>query len=412
MVRTGARDRFPLDPREDLAGPFPSAVEKGWRALLDGDPGRAETYFQAAASEKPRLAGEIGKIEAVVLADRPQDALDSCERLLASGEPTSALLVACGEARARSGDAAAGLVLYRRSLARTAGRAGIAQRAEELRASATSQLMDAARSAAAEKKWKEARSEITRALEISPESAPVHAAAGDIDAAAGEREKAFRRYREAMDLGAKEPAVAEKEGNLAMELGDLEAAVTIFDSLAKDDSHYAERAEEVRLAFRVANWPSLERQAARAPRLTRAGAATLVWWMYPEIREARVANGVIASDVVGRRDSRALTRAIALGLLDVDRDTHQANPDAHLTPAAAARMLLRLLVVVTPVNRDVPCLGESRRAPRAAAEAIEAAQRCDLLPSDDLVSIDGTVFTRALDRVRARTSGAEASDEE
>ncbi len=412
VSRTGGSDHFPLDPRDELTGTFPSAVEKGWKALLEGDPARAAAAFGGAGSEKRRLAADIGEVEALVLADRVPDALPICDRLLAVGEPSSPLLVACGEARARSGNPVAGLTLYRRALARVPGRAGLVARAEELRIAARDALIASARDSAARERWKEARSDLTRALEIAPESAAVHAAAGDVDAASGDKEKALRRYEEALGLGAKDPEIVERTADLALELGEVETAVALFDGLAREDSRFAPRAEEARLAFRVANWPAPERRAARAAKLTRAAAATLVWWMYPEIREARVANGVIASDAVARRDSRALTRAVALGLLDVDRDTHESNPDAPLTMPAAARLLLRLLIVVTPSNRDVPCLGQLRRAPRAAAEALEAARRCDLLASADSAVVSGPAFTRALDQVRSLASASETSDEE
>jgi len=411
-TRVGGSDSFPLDPREELTGPFPAGVERGWKALQEGDPTRAEDAFRGAAREKPELAAQIGTVEALVLAGRPGDALPTCERLLASGEPTSTLLSACGEARARSGNALGALNLYRRAAARAPGRAGLGKRAEELRIAASDSLVDSARAAAGRESWEEARSDVTRALEIAPESPAVHAVAGDIDAASGEKEKALRRYREAIDLGAHDPEVRAKAGDLALELDDPEAAVSLFDGLAKEDPRFEPRAEEARLAFRVANWPAPERRAARAPKLTRASAATLAWWMYPEIREARVANGVIASDAVARRDSRALTRAVALGLLDVDRDTHQANPDGSLTVPAAARFLLRLLIVVTPSNREVPCLGTMHRAPRAAVEAVEAAHRCDLLVSAAGPSVTGADFTRALDRVRSLASVAETPDAE
>lgn len=195
-------------------------------------------------------------------------------------------------------------------------------------------------------------------------------------------------------------------------MGEVSVAVSVFDSLAKQDPAFLPRAEEARLAFRVANWPSEERGAARAPRLTRAAAATLVWWMYPEIRDARVEKGVIASDALSRRDSRALLRAATLGLLDVDRETHRLNPDARLTNAAAARLLLRLLLVVTPANREIPCLGESRRVPRAASGALSAAQDCGLLAESDISGVSGPLFTRALDHVRALASSEQEDSDE
>ena len=52
-----------------------------------------------------------------------------------------------------------------------------------------------------------------------------------------------------------------------------------------------------------------------------------------------------------------MIRAVSLGLLDVDPDTHRARPDAPLTRAAAARLMLRLASRLT------------LRTPRAARPA-------------------------------------------
>src|SRR5262249_52243582 len=84
------------------------------------------------------------------------------------------------------------------------------------------------------------------------------------------------------------------------ELEDLALAVSAYDKLARIEPRASRKAAEVRLAFRVANWPPSERDAARSARLTRAGAAELVWWMVPEVRNARVESGIIASDARAR----------------------------------------------------------------------------------------------------------------
>ena len=65
--RIQVRDTFPLDPREELSGPFPESVDRGWDALLRGDPRAAEREFDSARKEGHRLAAEIGWIEAEVL---------------------------------------------------------------------------------------------------------------------------------------------------------------------------------------------------------------------------------------------------------------------------------------------------------------------------------------------------------
>jgi tetratricopeptide (TPR) repeat protein len=407
-TRVARQEQFPLDPREDLPGPFSQNVVKGWNRLLAGDAAGAEASFQVAGAEAPDMAAMIGRVEALVLGGRPHEASQICRALPETGEPTVALLVACGEARAREGDPGGGYGLYRRALARTSDRPGLVARTEELRLAARDALSAKAREAAAEGLFDEARLDIARALELAPESVALHVQAGDLESAAGESENAFGLYREALRLDPKNAEVEERVGNLALQTGALDLAVTMFDELARNDPHFVSRAEDARLAFRIANWPEIEREAAQSSRLTRAGAAGLVWWMYPEVREAKVASGVIASDVVARRDSRALTRALALGLLEADRETHRANPDGPLTVSAAARLLLRLLGLVVPESKSLPCPRPGRRLPRSSSESIQAAQACGLLPEIEGGAMSGPVFTEALDRIRALTDSGKS----
>ena len=157
----------------------------------------------------------------------------------------------------------------------------------------------------------------------------------------------------------------------------------------------------------MANWPPAEREAARAPRLTRAQAAELVWWMVPEVREARGSAAVIASDAVSRRDSRPLTRAVALGLLEVDPETHRVSPDAHLY-AAGGREAARPAPgdPRAAVGRDAVPSRVRRRGLLANAEAVRLAQGCGLIPEREGGNVGGTMFLRALDR-RALGAGGE-----
>lgn len=406
------RDRFPLDPREELSGPFPDGVDRGWAALVRGDPKAAAREFGSAREAGAQAAAQVGAIEADVLLGRFEAALEECRDALDAGEATVPLLVACGEATGRGGRPAEGFRLYRQVLARTADRAGLNARAEELRVLARDALAGKARVDSDEHLFAEARERIAEAILIAPESAALRALAGEIEDAADEPQNAFRRYREAFAIDPTNVAVAERVGTLALEQNEHALAVTVFDALAKSDARFRPKAEEARLAFRVVNWPALEREAAHATRLTRASAATLVWWMFPEVREARVSAGIIATDAVSRRDTRAFSRAVALGLLEVDRETHRGNPDAPLTQASAARLLVRLLAVVRP-GGGLPCLekGGGARATRTAGEAIRAAEACGLWKDGDGSVPGGPAFTRALDRVRALASASSPASE-
>ncbi len=196
---------------------------------------------------------------------------------------------------------------------------------------------------------------------------------------------------------------------MPLETGDLAMAVTVFDSLAARNPTLRERAAEARLAFRVDNWPDAERQAARARRSTRAGAALLTSWMFPELREVEVRSGVVAGDVLERRDSRLMIRAVALGLLDVDPETHRARPDAPLSRAAAAQLLLRLPVVLGKTAGAAGCQSPGGDTMRTGAEAIRLAARCGLLSESGGPYVSGPELTRGLDRLRSTFTLGEAT---
>ena len=166
-------------------------------------------------------------------------------------------------------------------------------------------------------------------------------------------------------------------------------------------------AAQARLAFRMSNWPEAERQAARSKRLTRAGAAAIVGWMFPEVWDARVTASVVAADALERRDSRAMTRAVALGLLDVDPDTHRARPDSPLTRAAAAQMMLRLVGLLAPPAGAPSCIQGSPGPWRGPADSIRLAARCGLLSESGGSFVSGPELTRGLDRLRLLSPNGE-----
>lgn len=405
-TRVAVRDAFPLDPREELPGPFSAGVERGWEALSQGDALRALAEFSAARSDsKGSRAAGIGLIEAQVSAGRAGEAAEACAEALDAADATVPLLVACGEVAAAEGKPRDGWVLYRRALARTSSRRGLQARADALRKTAADGLTAGARAAGEAGRPEDARRMIDEAVDLTPESAERRAVAAEVALSGGDRQRALERYREAVEIDPADTAITLKAGDLALEEGEYGLAVALFDGLSRKDPAFAPRADEARLAFRAANWPELEREAARSQKVTRAGAASLVWWMAPEVREAVVTSSVIASDAVSRRDSRALTRALALGLLETDRETHRSNPDGVLTGAAAARLLVRLLAILEPRAGQIPCWNGAGRPPKSGSEAAQVARGCGLIDGRDSAAVSGPAFVRAVDRVRALAAG-------
>ena len=403
------RDRFPLDPREGLPSPFDESIAQGWLAIQSGNAERARTEFDRAGAGPSRRAAAIGLVEALVLGSRAAEAVPLCRTALSEGEPTTPLLTACGEAYAAAGEPRTAYELYDRASARAPGRRGVALRATELRRLATSALLSAAEESALAGRRDQTRMQVAQALAWNPGDPDVLVRVADVECAAGEKESALRHYRDALAMGGLDDATEQRTGDLALETGDYSTAVMVFESLAARDPQLRERAAEARLAFRIDNWPEVERVAARSRRLTRAGAALLAWWMIPEVRDARVRSGIVASDVLERKDSRVMMRAIALGLLEVDPDTHRARPDAGLSRSAAAQMMLRLLPLLGKPSVASDCLSPASAAVRSGSEAVRLATRCGLLSESGGAVVGGPEMTRGLDRLRSAFAFGEAS---
>jgi len=398
---------FPLDPRLELEGPFDDAVSRGWRALAAGDPRTAAHAFAEPTQGASARAAAIGGVEALVLVGRAEEAVERCASMLdpevpnPNPNPTTPLLTACGEAYARTGQPARAYELYARAAAHAPKMPRVEARSEELREAAVERMLDEAAKDAAAGRRDAARAATARALAWAPRSASLLVRAGDVACALGDREEALADYREAVAAGGLDADTQARIGEVALEAGDPGMAVSIFERLSAEDPRFRDRAAEARLAFRIANWPDAERQASRARRLTRSAAASLVWWMFPEVREARVTSGIVATDLLERRDNRPMIRAVSLGLLDVDPDTHRARPDAPLTRAAAARLLVRLAATLGNPRARPECLRDAGALRGAGTDAIRVASRCELLSESGGSAVSGAELTRGLDRLRS-----------
>jgi tetratricopeptide (TPR) repeat protein len=391
------RNDFPLDPREGLAAPFPRAVETGWEALAAGDAAAALEQFAVAPIEAAAPAAAIGRLQANLLLDRNAEAARICDRILPSAPRTVPLLASCGEAEARVGRRPAGLALYREALTISPGREGLQSRAENLRVAVTEDLLRDASARAAAGDTDSARRLYREAVELDPASSRTLAAAAAFELASGSRPKALDLYRQALDRDPSSPELQQKVAELALKEGDPALAVSLYEALARSDpAVYADRAAEARIAFRVQNWPPAEQAAARSARLTRAQTASLVWWSVPEVRDAQVTTGIIASDIVGRPDSREIARMLALGLLEVDAN-HRARPDEPLTSPAGARLSLRLLAMLRRGHGPLDCLKD--RPIRRASQALRTAADCGI-PMPASGPFSGQDLLRALDKVR------------
>lgn len=395
LLAAGCRTALPparlpsylLDPRIGLPGPFPEGVADGWAKMETRRFAEALRSFGSAKGS----AAAIGKVQALLELGRLPEAREGCGAAFAQGVETAPILAACGETAARTENWSDAYDLFEAALLHAPGNAGLAERKQSTAGKAVRSLVEKARREL-KTQAAEARADAERALAIAPGDLDALVIAGKAAAAAGDRETAFDRLYAAWKRAPDDAAVGEEAGELALAVGRGDAAYEIFSALAKSDPRFRARAEESQEDFVISNWPAPERAVAGAARLTRAGAMTLLWRLFPQIRTAPAAGPApVASDILSRKDQRILSRGLQLGLISVDPSTHRARPDAFLSRSEAARILLRAGALAGAPGA-APCVSreDGGRGPAAAAAA------CGLLPHRRSPTVSGREFRRAI----------------
>ena len=330
--------------------------------------GRARRVRSRAAQEPGSLPVRIGEIEALVAAGALPEGRAACAEAMPGsgpGDATLPLLVACGEAEARSGQPIAAYGLYRQAAARAPERAGITARAAELRAQARDQAGKEAQEAAARKDWAAARLAGGRAIEIDPDSAARPRGGGRRRAPGGRA--APRRWR-----GMARPcsAIRRTASSRGRSRGSLRSAATgprpsrPWSALPPRDPSFEAEAEEARLSFRLSE---LARAGARGgageppdargrgpPRLVDGAGSSPGPDLRGDHRERHRGSQRPRADRARRRrwgSSTWIARRIARG------------PTRVLTFAAAARLYLSLLRAAR-AGRVGACLSSERRRSR------------------------------------------------
>ena len=378
---------FLLDPRTGLEGPFPETIGRGWDKILSREWEEALRLFSGQRGD----AAAIGAIQALLGLGRLDEAHASCDAALKRGGETAPALAACGEVAARRDEWPAAYDLFEAVVLRVPASEGLIERRDAAARRAVDALIEKSREEIAGHPA-DAQADAERALEISPSRREAMVAAGRAATAAGDLSAAFARLYAAWKLDPADVSTGEQAGELASKVGRGDASFEIFTALARIDPRFRERARESEEDFVISNWPSAEREIARARRLTRAGGVTLLWKLMPQIRSvAASARSPIASDILSRKDQRILSRALQLGLLSVDPSTHRARPDVALARIEAVHMLLRAGGLAGLKAGDA-CASKGEKS----AEVLSAAARCGLLPPAGRTGVTGPEFRRAI----------------
>ena len=167
--------------------------------------------------------------------------------------------------------------------------------------------------------------------------------------------------------------------------GRFQEAIVRYERLSRrsTDPRYAQRLEEIKERWTLANMPPQYRTALESEAITRADLAVLVYWNVSSVRFAQnLPAPPIATDIADVSGRDEIIRAIAIGLYDVDPVTRRVAPFRPVTAAALSRLAVRLLLL-----RSAPC------ARGIASELILSS--CGVADPMSTLAADATVSGRA-----------------
>lgn len=255
-----------LELRERAPAFYPASAGLGWLHLARGDMRDAVEHFDRAVEAAPGyVPALVGRGEAMLALDETEEALRSFEAALAEDAELTEL----------------------------------ARVVEELRFTVVSEQLVAARGAAEDGRFAEAREAYNRVIASSPDSAFLHLELGRVELSDGNLEAARDHARQALELDPSDPAAFLLEADIHEAAGELDAAVVAVERADRLDptDETAARLEALRNRVRLAALPPEIQAIPAKSEVTRGELAALIGARFQELlAEARSSQTVIITD--------------------------------------------------------------------------------------------------------------------
>ncbi|MEM6795232.1 MAG: hypothetical protein AAF725_14730 [Acidobacteriota bacterium] len=183
--------------------------------------------------------------------------------------------------------------------------------------------------------------------------------------ASGDSEGELEVVRELVSLEPR-PEAVRRQGELEIEIGEVRTGLDIFERLAAaepEDVEIADWLARAKFLWQLDLLPPEVQALGRQGELDRAELATLLYWLFPDVRYSEVENPPIAADILEHPRRREILRVLDVDLLGVDPALHSFRP----SDAATRRDLLAsLLTLMVTAENPLPCVRDDAAAVGAA----------------------------------------------
>lgn len=205
-------------------------------------------------------------------------------------------------------------------------------------------------------------------------------AARGVAVAVGDLERELGAVTALFELEPAERELAERRAELELQVGDSTAGLRILQDLTAsypDDAELADKLAEAKFVWRLVMLPPEAKELVKRTELTRGEFASVLYWLFPQVRYGRPNSGLIVNDIFDHPSREQIVRVVNLGLMSVDMALHQFEPNRSVTRLEAITSYLSLM----GRNRPSPaCLGSFDPELSPSVDAVcETAGRCGLV---------------------------------
>jgi hypothetical protein len=258
------------------------------------------------------------------------------------------------------------------------------ERANELRPRAIEILANRINDSLEQGRVEEASREVARMQEWAPEEATTLQLTAEVAAVMGEPELELEALRLLVERYSQDRDLVERYAELELDAGDPSLGLRALQTLSAkypDDTALVEKLALAKFRWRLQLLPEEIRLLAELPALTRGELASLLFWLFPEVRYGRPAEARIASDILDDPHREEIVRVINLGLMEMDTDLHQFSPNRQ---ARRMDVLTSLALLLAKHQPPLACLGEPPLTGTTSIDYVcRVTARCGLLPSED-----------------------------
>lgn len=343
---------FPALPQLLRTAEAAGYVDRGWRYLQNDDRDNAEREFAEASQRSPGLypAGTGGAY--VLLARRDYDrALGGFDAVLGAAPMYAPALVGRGQALLALDRSAAALEALEAALVADPSLVNVRGRIEVLRFRSLQEIIEAARTAAADGQMAEARTGYERALGLSPDSAFLYRELGMLDRADGDVESGLDRFRRAAELDPSDALALIQIGDLLAERGEYEGAETAYRRAAaiEPSDDLRARIAEVVAEAGDAQLPAEFQAMSGLGRMSRGDLAALLGVRLEDVLRAAPERDMVVTDAQGHWAVAWIAQVARRGVMDPFAN-HTFQPGAPVTRGDLAGAVSRV-VAMTAANR-------------------------------------------------------------